>query len=146
MAAWAQQGDQSLMMMRGAEQQQQQQLLPGSPRSKGLPVGSSPNDVQQWRDRDLSAAGASVLSPSQGALLQQLQQQHLGGSSGPGSDTAGSVQHQSFQDEAQKPVKRGRGRQRKTTGVETAQQVCVCVWPLGWGQGASWLCRGAEQP
>lgn len=96
----------------------QEQPLLGSPRSKGLP-GSSFNDVQLRRDIDSSGGGG--FTPSH-AALQQLQQQ-LGGSSGPGSDTAGSVQHSTYHDEVQKPAKRGRGRQRKNTGVETAQQV-----------------------
>jgi hypothetical protein len=102
-----------------------QQPQASSPRSKGL-VGSGPSDVQLRRDNlgSSSGGGAQVLTPSY-ALLQQLQLQQLGGSSGPGSDTGGSVQHQSHQEEAQKPAKRGRGRQRKNTGVETAQQVCL---------------------
>lgn len=98
--------------------QQLSSAQPNSPRSKAI-YGSSPSDVQLRRD--IGSSSGAGLTPSH-ALLQQLQQQ-LGGSSGPGSDTAGSVQHQSQYDEAQKPVKRGRGRQRKNTGVETAQQV-----------------------
>lgn len=96
----------------------QEQPLVDSPRTKGIP-GSSFNDVQLRRDIDSSGGGS--FAPNH-AALQQLQQQ-LGGSSGPGSDTAGSVQHSTYHDEVQKPAKRGRGRQRKNTGVETAQQV-----------------------
>lgn len=101
-----------------------QQPQASSPRNKGL-VGSSTSDVQLRRDNlgSSSGGGAQALTTSY-ALLQQLQLQQLGGSSGPGSDTGGSVQHQALQEEAQKPAKRGRGRQRKNTGVETAQQVC----------------------
>lgn len=93
-----------------------------SPRSKDL-QGSLASDVQLRRDIDNgSGAGLPLSLNTSHAALLQLQQQ-LGGSSGPGSDTAGSVQHQPYQDEEQKPAKRGRGRQRKNTGVETAQQV-----------------------
>lgn len=108
MAAW----DQALR----AEQ-------PSSPRSKAL-LGGSHSDVQQRRDRDASSGPG--LTPTQ-AALQQLQLQ-FGGGSEPGSETGGSAHQHSCQDEVQKPVKRGRGRQRKATGVETAQQV-----------GAAWL-------
>jgi hypothetical protein len=92
---------------------------PGSPRSKQL-VGTSRSDVQLRRD--IGSSSGAGLSASHIAELQ-LQHQHLGGSSGPGSDTGGSGQHQSYQDEVKTPAKRGRGRQRKNTGVETAQQV-----------------------
>jgi hypothetical protein len=94
-----------------------------SAHSKGL-QGSLASDVQLRRDID-NSSGAGLppsLHTSHAALLQ-LQQQQLGGSSGPGSDTAGSVQHHSCHDEEQQPAKRGRGRQRKNIGVETAQQV-----------------------
>jgi hypothetical protein len=92
---------------------------PGSPRSKEV-VGISRSDLQLRRD--IGSSSGAGLSASHIAELQ-LQHQHLGGSSGPGSDTGGSGQHQSYQDEVHKPAKRGRGRQRKNTGVETAQQV-----------------------
>ena len=110
-------------------QPQPQQPQAGSPRSKELEGGVSRSDVQLRRDIDISSGGlaAGLLGTPAGLGIDfsqyQLQQHHLAGSSGPGSDAGGSGQHQALQEEGAKPAKRGRGRQRKNTGVETAQQV-----------------------
>lgn len=100
-AAWAQETQAYL--------QAGQQQPAVSPRSKGI-IGSSPSDLQLRRDVDPygepAGARAGRSTPH----------------SGPGSDTAGSGQ-QTEDPHSQAAPRRGRGRQRKNTGVETAQQV-----------------------
>jgi hypothetical protein len=87
--------------------------------SKGA-GGGGLSDVQLRRDNvDLLWTRAGMAGPGQ--LTQTQQEQHLSG-----SDAAGAAAHQADEEEAPVvPVKRARGRQRKNTGVETAQQVSV---------------------